>query len=81
MSRSVSIGGLALGLTVAAGCNPNTPQHTSEWYFQHPEAAKERLAVCDAQSLKDRDADCVNAQNGTLEYMAHGHSSMGNPYK
>lgn len=76
----LSLGGLALGLTVATGCNPDTPQHTSEWYFQHPQAAKERVLACDALSLKDRDADCVNAENGSLAAALHGQSSLKNPY-
>ncbi len=79
--RRLSFSPIVLSLTVATGCNPNTPQHTSEYYFQHPQEANQRVAACDKLSLADRDADCANAANGSMEYTMHGRGGIGNPTK
>ncbi len=75
-----ALGPIALGFTVATGCNPNTAQHSSEYYFHHPKDAHARVEQCETLSLQDRDADCVNAQNGLAMATMHGTPSIKNPY-
>jgi len=80
MTRTLGIVGLTLGATLTAGCSDKTPAHSTAWYFDHPQAAKERVAECDALALKDRNTDCLNANNAAVELSLHGQGAIGNPY-
>jgi len=76
-NRSLTIGGLALSLTV--GCSPAQPTHTTAWYSQHPDAARARLEACDRAGFAERDAECLNAEKGAVLAAMHGQAAV-NPW-
>jgi hypothetical protein len=79
MKRSLAAGGaLAIGLTVSYNHSP--PTRSTAWYQQNPSAAHLRLEVCDRLGILDRDADCLNAQQGATLAEFHGTSTV-NPWK
>lgn len=77
-NRSLAIGG-AFAFSVTVGCSPAQPTHTTAWYSEHPDAARARLEVCDRAGFADRDADCLNAQQGAVLAAIHGKSTV-NPW-
>jgi hypothetical protein len=76
-SAAVAISAL---FALLASCSPAAPKHTTAWYQAHPADAQQRIHDCDRLGLSDRDADCLNAQQGATLAALHGKSAVPNPY-
>ncbi len=59
----------ALSSIILAGCNDTRPVHTAYWYACHDKEREARTIECQKLSLADRDADCVNADQGAVRAM------------